>query len=71
MTHDSSITEIKVTHIPVNGRHELVYLDAAGVLWLSGQPWPGAVEDLRARINAHLARVRRFNAAQRGQEAVK
>ncbi len=49
---------------------DMVRLDAAGVLWLNGQPWPGAIEDLRARINAHLARVRRFNAAERRLEVL-
>ncbi len=67
MTSNASITDKAQFLHP----HGAVYLDAAGVLWLNGQPWPGAVEDLHARINAHLARVRRFNAAQRGQEAVK
>ncbi len=49
---------------------DMVYLDRDGVLRLNGQPWPGAVEDLRARINAHLARVRRFNAAERRLEVL-
>ncbi len=49
---------------------DMIYLDATGVLWLNGQPWPGAVEDLRARINAHLARVKRFNAAERRLEVL-